>query len=91
MTEFETKLIKKFDSIDKHLDSISESLRILSAESYTNMKFKNYISNDDDKKLIKDWDYFFRDFFICFYGHKIKMKGDYAYVRKWKSSRFWWE
>lgn len=56
MTEFEAKLIKKLDSIDKHLDSISESLKILSAESYTNMKFKNYISNnnDDDKKLIKD-------------------------------------
>ena len=54
MTEFETKLIKKLDSIDKHLDSISESLRILSAESYTNMKFKNYISNYDDEKLIKD-------------------------------------
>ena len=47
MTEFEAKLIKK-------LDSISESLRILSAESYTNMKFKNYISNYDDEKLIKD-------------------------------------
>ena len=54
MTEFEAKLIKKLDIIDKHLDSISESLRILSAESYTNMKFKNYISNDGNKKLIKD-------------------------------------
>lgn len=58
MTEFEAKLIKKLDSIDKHLNSISESLRILSAESCTNMKFKNYISNDDDKKLIKDLRFF---------------------------------
>ena len=54
MTEFETKLIKKLDNIDKHLDSRSKSLRILSAEAYTDMKFKNYISNYDDKKLIKD-------------------------------------
>ena len=50
MTEFETKLLKKLDNIDKHLDSISKSLRILSAESYTNMKFKGYISNDENKE-----------------------------------------
>ena len=50
MTDFETKLLKKLDNIDKHLDSISKSLRILSAEAYTDMKFKFYISNDENKE-----------------------------------------